>query len=117
MILSLDSQVSLLKGIGPKKSASLSTIQINTISNLLYYIPRKYLDRNFSNEIFLKEGDTVTLLATVVDSFLAHGKKSRLVVSVKTKRGEQISLVFFKGIQFFKKIIKSNSLLVITGKL
>jgi ATP-dependent DNA helicase RecG len=117
MMLSLDSPVSFLKGIGPKKSASLSTIQINTISNLLYYIPRKYLDRNFSNEIFLKEGETVTLLVTVVDSFLAHGKKSRLVVSVKTKRGEQISLVFFKGIQFFKKIIKSNSLLVITGKL
>ncbi len=117
MMLSLDSPVSFLKGIGPKKSASLSTIQVNTISNLLYYIPRKYLDRNFSNEIFLKEGETVTLLVTVVDSFLAHGKKSRLVVSVKTKRGEQISLVFFKGIQFFKKIIKSNSLLVITGKL
>jgi ATP-dependent DNA helicase RecG len=117
MMLSLDSPVSFLKGIGPKKSVSLSTIQISTISNLLYYIPRKYLDRNFSNEIFLKEGETVTLLVTVVDSFLAHGKKSRLVVSVKTKRGEQISLVFFKGIQFFKKIIKSNSLLVITGKL
>jgi len=117
MMLSLDSPVNFLKGIGPKKSASLSTIQISTISNLLYYIPRKYLDRNFSNEIFLKEGETVTLLVTVVDSFLAHGKKSRLVVSVKTKRGEQISLVFFKGIQFFKKIIKSNSLLVITGKL
>jgi ATP-dependent DNA helicase RecG len=117
MMLSLNSPVSLVKGIGPKRTASLSTIQINTISNLLYYIPRKYLDRNFSNEIFLREGEIVTLLVTVVDSFLAHGKKSRLVASVKTKRGEQISLVFFKGIQFFKKIIKSNSLLVITGKL
>ncbi len=116
-MLTLDSLVNSIKGIGPKKSASLETIYIKTISDLLYYIPRKYLDRNFSNEIFLREGDTVTLLVTVVDSFLAHGKKSRLVVSVKTKRGEQISLVFFKGIQFFKKIIHSNTLMVITGKL
>jgi ATP-dependent DNA helicase RecG len=116
-LLTLDSLVSSIKGIGPKKSVSLETIHIKTISDLLYYIPRKYLDRNFSNEIFLREGEIVTLLVTVVDSFLAHGKKSRLVVSVKTKRGEQISLVFFKGIQFFKKIIHSNTLLVITGKL
>jgi ATP-dependent DNA helicase RecG len=83
----------------------------------LYYIPRKYLDRNFSNDVFLKEGEVVTLLVTVIDSFLAHGKKSRLVVSVKSKRGEQISLVFFKGIHFFKKIIHPGSLLVISGKL
>lgn len=116
-MLTLDSLVNSIKGIGPKKSASLETIHVKTISDLLYYIPRKYLDRNFSNEIFLREGETITLLVTVVDSFLAHGKKSRLVVSVKTKRGEQISLVFFKGIQFFKKIIHSNALMVISGKL
>ena len=74
-MLTLDSLVHTIKGIGPKKTASLETVQIKTISDLLYYIPRKYLDRNFSNEIFLREGDTVTLVVTVVDSFLAHGKK------------------------------------------
>ena len=116
-MITLESPISIIKGIGPKRTASLESIQLKSISDLLYYIPRKYLDRNFSNEVFLKEGEIVTLLVTVIDSFLAHGKKSRLVVSVKSKRGEQISLVFFKGIHFFKKIIHPGSLLVISGKL
>ena len=116
-MITLDSPISIIKGIGPKKTASLKSIELISISDLLYYIPRKYLDRNFSNDVFLKEGEIITLLVTVIDSFLAHGKKSRLIVSVKSKRGEQISLIFFKGIHFFKKIIHPGSLLVISGKL
>ena len=116
-MLSLNSNVKQIKGIGPKKSVSLESININTITDLLYYFPRKYLDRNFSNQVFLKPGAIVTLLVTVVDSYLAHGKKSRLIVSVKSNRGEQISLIFFKGVSFFKKIFKPSSLYVISGKL
>lgn len=116
-MLSLDSPITDIKGIGNKKAISLETVQIRSVSDLLYYIPRKYLDRNFSNEVFLKEGNLVTLLVTVIDSYIAHGKKSRLIVSVKSKRGEQLSLLFFKGFQIFKKIFKPSMTLVVSGKL
>lgn len=116
-MISLDSPITEIKGIGTKRALSLETVHVRTVSDLLYYIPRKYLDRNFSNEVFLKEGEVVTLLVNVIDSYLAHGRKSRLIVSVKSRRGEQISLLFFKGFQFFKKIFKPSMNLVISGKL
>ncbi len=113
----LSSSVSELKGVGTKKLPLLNEIGIYTFSDLLYYFPRRYLDRNFTKDTFLKSGDKVTLLATVKESYLAHGKKSRLVVNVKTNRGEIISLVFFQGIQYFRNILKKGLELVVSGKL
>lgn len=114
---SMNSSVSLLKGVGSKKLALLHSIGINTFSDLLHYFPRKYLDRNFTKDTFLKSGTIVTLLATVKESYLAHGKKSRLVVNVRTSRGETLSLVFFKGLEYFRNIFKKETELVVTGKL
>lgn len=114
---SLNSSVSLLKGVGSKKLTLLHSIGITTFSDLLHYFPRKYLDRNFTKDTFLKSGTIVTLLATVKESYLAHGKKSRLVVNIRTSRGETLSLVFFKGLEYFRNIFKKETELVVTGKL
>lgn len=113
----LYSPISQLKGVGEKKISALSSMGIHTIGELLYYFPRKHLDRNFTKNVFLRSGEIVTLLAQVVDSYIAHGKKSRLLVTVKTLRGEKISLVFFKGINYFRNLFHPNMDIVVTGKL
>jgi len=115
--INLRSPVKLLKGVGEKKFSSLESLGITTLGELLYYFPRKYLDRNFTKDVFLKTGEVITVLAQVVDSYLAHGKKSRLVVNVKTPKGEKISLIFFKGLDYFRKIFYSGAEIVLTGKL
>ena len=103
----LKSNLDHLKGIGPARLNALKSISIDNFQSLLYYFPRKYLDRNFTDKLFLKDGEFITLPVEVIDSYLAHGKRSRLIVSVKTHRGERISLVFFKGIAFFQKKSKA----------
>ncbi|WP_243393462.1 ATP-dependent DNA helicase RecG [Leptospira perolatii] len=114
---SLESSIQSLKGIGPKKLEALASVGINTLEDLLSWYPRKYLDRNLTDGILLKQGESVTLILEVIDSYLAHGRKSRLVVSTKTKNNEPVSLVFFKGVQYFRRIFQPGLLIVATGKL
>lgn len=75
------------------------------------------MDRNLTENILLKQGESVTLILEIIDSYLAHGRKSRLVVSAKTKNNESVNLVFFKGIQYFRRILQSGLLIAATGKL
>lgn len=112
----LDS-IQSLKGIGPKRLELLNSFGIFTYLDLLTTYPRRYLDRNFTKDIILKQGDTVTLLGSISDSYLIHGKKSRLMVGFRTQNNERINLVFFRGVNFFNKIFKADRKLVISGKL
>lgn len=117
MKLLLGDPLSSLKGIGPKRQDTLTSNGLQTISDLLYYFPRRYLDRSLTEQIILSQGQTVTLVGSVIDSYLAHGKTSRLIVGFRTKNNERINLVFFKGANFFQKQLTKNLNLVITGKL
>lgn len=111
------SPVTVIKGVGPAKASALASIGILTLQDLLNFFPRRYLDRNLTDNVLLKTGETVTLIVEVVDAYLAHGKKSRLVVGAKTRNNERISIVFFRGVNFFQKIFQPGTTLVATGKL
>jgi ATP-dependent DNA helicase RecG len=115
--MNLESDLSVLKGVGPKKKELLKNYSIHTIADLLCYFPRRYLDRNLTDSILLKSGEVVTLIVTVIDSYLAHGRKTRLLVGVKTKNQERITLAFFSGVSYFQKVFQTGMNLVISGKL
>ncbi|MFQ6609160.1 MAG: ATP-dependent DNA helicase RecG [Fidelibacterota bacterium] len=70
-----DSDITYLKGVGPRRGAVLKSHGIHTIRDLLYYIPRKYLDRTLIMKINqLRIGDE----AVVIGNVLAAGiKKTR----------------------------------------
>ena len=42
---SLEIPVQYLKGVGPRRSEAFEAVGIITLKDLLYYFPRKYLDR------------------------------------------------------------------------
>ncbi|TGL44561.1 ATP-dependent DNA helicase RecG [Leptospira perdikensis] len=115
--LDLSQSLSTLKGIGPKRKSVLLEHGISTFFELLTYFPRRYLDRNFTKDIILKQGDVVTLLGTIADSYIVHGKKSRLLVGFRTLNNERINLVFFRGVNFFHKIFTVDRKVVVSGKL
>ncbi|TGK80232.1 ATP-dependent DNA helicase RecG [Leptospira montravelensis] len=115
--LDLSESLSSLKGIGPKRRTILLEHGISTFFELLTYFPRRYLDRNFTKDIILKQGDVVTLLGTIADSYIVHGKKSRLLVGFRTLNNERINLVFFRGVNFFHKIFTVDRKVVVSGKL
>lgn len=46
MCLNLETSVQYLKGVGPKRKQLLNRLDINTIEDLIYYVPKDYDDRS-----------------------------------------------------------------------
>ncbi|GBF51687.1 ATP-dependent DNA helicase RecG [Leptospira ryugenii] len=111
------SPLQILPGVGNKRAEVLKANGILTILDLLTTFPRRYLDRNFTKDIILKQGELVTLLGSISDHYIVHGKKSRLIVGFRTQNNERINLVFFRGVHFFQKVFKNDRRLIISGKL
>ena len=71
------SDIQYLKGVGPRLAALLRQVGIQTVENLLYYFPRRYLDYNNRVKIAeLEPGKEVTLIGTV-QGVNAHNAKNR----------------------------------------
>lgn len=95
---------------------TLSRRSVRTISDLLFYLPRKYIDRSKPFDFRTTHaGDTVTLIGEVVKSQIFYGRKPRLTVTVVTN-GAQIDLVFFRGVNYFKKILSTKTHAAFSGK-
>ncbi len=108
--------VEALKGLGDTKKKILNKINIFTIEDLLYYFPRRYVDRSIHNQFFLQEG-MITLLVKIQSSYIAHGKKSRLIVQARTLQENPILLLFFNGINYYRYALKKDQTYIVSGKL
>ena len=97
--LTLFSDVMYLKGIGPKIAYMLNKLNIYTISDLLYYFPRKHIDYSTRTRIRdLKVGENTTIFGTIrsVEAFTT--KKDLGVLKVKISDGTgSINLNFFSS--------------------
>jgi ATP-dependent DNA helicase RecG len=62
-----NTSIQYLKGIGPKRAKSFSSLGINTIYDLFYYFPKRYEDRSNLVKISdLKKGELSTIQAKVL---------------------------------------------------
>jgi ATP-dependent DNA helicase RecG len=62
----LTTPIQFIKGVGPKRSEALSQTGIETVEDLLYYFPRRHLDRtSVTNCNDLKKGSVVTVVGVV----------------------------------------------------
>ncbi len=109
--------VNKLKGVGPAKVEVLRGIGIETVGDLLLYYPRRHLDRTVMESTALQMGNQVTLIVRVINSFLAHGRKSRVMVHCRTLSGEALTLVFFKSVGYFQRAFKNDQAYIVSGKL
>ncbi|MCB1323035.1 MAG: ATP-dependent DNA helicase RecG [Leptospiraceae bacterium] len=110
--------VTELKGVGPARARVLEEIGITLLEDLWYYFPRRYIDRTLTDVDDLETGKVVTLFVRVQSTYQAHGRRSsRLIVHCRTFNGQALSLVWFKGVTYFKKVLERGQSLVVSGKL
>ncbi len=109
--------VSALKGVGPARASVLkSEADIETVEDLLYYIPRRYLDRSNTKRIIdVFDGEEVTVFGRVLSVTFVNAKKNFLEVKISDGT-DSLSGIFFGGINFFKKIFEEKDLVVFSGK-
>lgn len=112
----LSQPLDTLKGIGPKRSAALREVAISTVGDLLYFLPRRYVDRSRVARIAQAPlGEEVTLLGRVVQVRFVRGRSSRLVVTVEDDSG-RISCTWFRGGQYLRKTFCQGDWLALSGK-
>ena len=115
--MELFSPVSIINGLGPVREKVLNDKGLFTLNDFLYYFPRKHLDRTSINSINeLSKGDSGTIIASV-ETFgekpIRKGKIFQVIVSDGTGI---LTLSWFNGGRYIKKMMKIGLRLVIFGK-
>jgi len=114
---SLDTPIQFIKGVGPKRAKVLESLNIFTIKDLLYYFPRKYLDRTSLSTIgSINEGDEVNLVGRVKSVNLRRMKKGNFVTANVADHTGSIRLMWFNAADYIHKSLKVGDLLAMHGK-
>ena len=104
--------VTFIKGVGPKIAYLLNKLKIYTANDLLYYFPRKHVDYSTRTRIRdLEEGMNTTIFGTIRGVEAYTTKNNLGVVKVKIADGSgRISLNFFasKASKFVMERMKSQ---------
>ena len=113
----LDTPIQFIKGVGPKRAEVLQSLGICTIKDLLYYFPRKYVDRTSLSTIgSIKEGDEVNLVGRIKSVNLRRMKKGNFVTANVADHTGSIRLMWFNAADYIHQSLKVGDLLTMHGK-
>ena len=108
-------RASQVKGVGPKRAKVLADVGIETIFDLVYRRPRKYIDRSRVVSIADSSiGQEVTLIANVVAMQFVRGRKSRFILSVTDNNGS-LKCIWFNGASYMQKNFSVGDELALRG--
>ena len=109
-------EISQLPGLGPKRVEALRKSGLVSIADLLYNIPRTYLDQTKVSTISnCHPGEKVVLIGTISRSGIVRGRSSRFIATLTDGSGE-IQLLFFRGTSFWARKIKNGTRWLVTGQ-
>ena len=87
--------LTVLKGVGPSIAARLSTLQLNSVQDLLFHLPLRYQDRTRISPIAAcRIGAEMQVEGEVLATEVAFGRRRSLLCRIKDQSGI-ISLRFF----------------------
>lgn len=113
-------EVKYVKGVGPKRSDALAAVGVNTALDLLYYFPRKYLDRSRIFKIkdaraALLIPDEVTFVGRIKSVQIAGPGRKFLFVKLSDETGT-LRCIWFNGAQYFERVFIEGELIAFSGK-
>lgn len=116
----LSRSITNIKGIGSAKAALLrEEAGIEDIEDLLYYIPRRYIDRSsFKKIVDCFVNEVVTVRGEIIDIRMIGGTGGRKRLEVTINDGsDSLTGVFFAQTQYFAKVFKENDDVIFSGKI
>lgn len=112
----LESSVQYLKGIGEKRASRLQEVGVKTVLDLLYYFPRRYLDRSHITKIRdLREDMTATVVGAVQFCGIKMGRRRRFLLAVSDGTG-YLSCVWFHRVDFWNRVFEIGETVAFSGK-
>jgi len=106
-----------LKGVGPKRSDILKKLGINTVEDLLYYLPRRYEDRsNFTLIKDLKVGEFQTIKGGVLTSGVHRTKRGINIFQLALGDKTGVIYCIWFNQPFLKNFFKNGQEIIMYGK-
>lgn len=114
---SLEIPVQYLKGVGPRRSEAFEAVGIITLKDLLYYFPRKYLDRTSIQTIDSIAIDLeVNLIGKIKSLNLRKMKRGTFLTATLYDSTGSINLMWFRGVDYIKESLQEGEVITIHGK-
>ena len=114
----LETPVQYLKGVGPRRAKAFDSIQIKTLKDLIYYFPRKYLDRTTVHTIDSVTIDSeVNLIGTVKSVRVRKMRNGQFLTAKLHDNTGSINLMWFKGVDYIKDSLKDGETIAVHGKI
>ncbi len=111
----LDSPLQYIKGVGPRRAEVLAQHGLRQVHDLLYYLPRSYLDRSSIVPIArVKLDQSQTIIGCVKAHGVLAGRRRRYQVILQDDTGA-ISLLWFQGLSYWARLFKKDQKYAATG--
>ena len=112
----LFSEVRFLKGVGPRFAGLLAKAGVETIEDLLYYVPRRYTDWSRISRIDdLKAGDRVTVVARVLSSNVTRrGRRQVFSAALEDDSGAVFARWFNQP--YLRTVLEKGTRAVVSGE-
>ncbi|MBN2355247.1 DEAD/DEAH box helicase, partial [candidate division KSB1 bacterium] len=105
-----------VQGIGPKRARALEQVGLYTIGDLLYYFPRRYLDRSSVSKIAdLREDHQATVVGKVASFGIKKGRRNRFILLITDGSG-YLQCVWFSRLPYWGKIFRVGEWLALSGR-
>ena len=112
-----DVPVRYLKGVGPKRADLFKKLGIENISDLLYYLPRRYEDRSQVSDIkSLKPGDEKSFHAKVVKCNVFRAKTGTNIFEATVQDDTGQIVVVWYNMPFLAKTVSPGKELFLYGR-
>ncbi len=113
----LSTSIQYIKGVGPKRSEVLAEVGIETVEDLLYYFPRRHLDRTsvtYCNN--LKKDAVATIVGVVKSCGVRTLRRGKLFHALIDDGTGFITLSWFNGVRYVSNSVKVGDRLAVHGK-
>lgn len=113
----LNTPIQYLKGIGPKRAQLFNRLGVQTVSDLLFLIPRRYLDRSQILSITrLRVGDEATVLGRIVALAERKTKNHQLLFQCLVRDDSGMIDVLWFNRPDLKHRLKVNQQILVSGR-
>ena len=115
--IDLQTNITYIKGVGPKRASVFKKNNIETVSDLLYHFPRRYLDRTTVKNIKnLRIGDAAVVVGKVESFGIKPTKKRRFFELIISDATGSLGCVWFNGISWVSDKFSIGDPIAVFGK-
>ena len=116
--INLSTSLKYIKNVGSARAKVLTEIGLEDSEDLLYYFPRRHLDRTTVTAIsLLKKGMITTIVGKVETCGERKTRKGKLFQAVLSDGTGLLTLLWFNGVPYIKKSIEIGDQFAVHGKI